>query len=238
MALAKFHAVDNPIWGDIGITVGLFMERLPRKTACTDCRKEIAEQKKLWQKEKSRRAAQKSDIGLNSAFIFEVLTKTAPKNALFSLDVGNNTYSFGRYFDCRDQRVILSGYLGSIGFAFPAALGAYMADTGRPIVSVSGDGGFGQYMAEFNTAVLYKLNITHILLNNSELGKISKEQQSINMDIWQTKLSNPNFAEYAKECGGFGIRVTKEDELEIAVKKALEYDGPALVEIICDPELI
>ena len=115
---------------------------------------------------------------------------------------------------------------------------AFMADTGRPVISVSGDGGFGQYMGEFNTAVLYKMNITHILLNNSELGKITKEQKAVNMDVWQTKLSNPSFAEYAKECGGFGVRVTKDSELEKAIKAALDYKGPTLVEIISDPELI
>ena len=101
-----------------------------------------------------------------------------------AVDVGNNTYSFGRYFECSQQAVLMSGYLGSIGFALPAAMGAWAATqeddprfSGRPVVSVSGDGGFGQYMAEILTAVKYNMNITHILLSNNELGKISKEQK-------------------------------------------------------------
>ena len=134
--------------------------------------------------------------------------------------------------------VILSGYLGSIGFSFPAAMGAYMAHTGRPVVSISGDGGFGQYMSEFTTAVKYNMNITHILLNNCELGKISKEQRDGNWRVWQTSLVNPDFSKYAELCGGFGARVTRIEELESAVDKALTYDGPALVEIISDPQLI
>lgn len=105
------------------------------------------------------------------------------------------------------------------------------------VVSVSGDGGFGQYMAGFNTAVLHKMNMTHILLNNNELGKISKEQRDVTIPVWQTDLNNPNFADYANNCGGFGIRVIKREELEDAVKRALEYNGPALVEIISDPLL-
>ena len=108
----------------------------------------------------------------------------------------------------------------------------------RPIVSVSGDGGFGQYLAEFNTAVKYEMNITHILLNNSELGKISKEQKAGEWDVWQTSLHNPNFAHYAKNCGGLGIRVTKKGELDQAIKQALDYEGAALVEIMTDAELI
>ena len=238
MTLGKFHPVDTAVWGDIAITAELFKNNLGAEFKGVDFRKEIAERKKIWQEEKKQRMLKESAKGLNSAFIFNTLSELAPENALFSLDVGNHTYSFGRYFDCKDQRVILSGYLGSIGFGFPAAMGAYMAQTERPVISVSGDGGFGQYMGEFNTAVRYKMNLTHILLNNDELGKISKEQRSGNFPVWQTGLSNPSFASYAEECGGFGIKVTKKEKLEAALKKAFEYEGPALVEIISDPEQI
>jgi thiamine pyrophosphate-dependent acetolactate synthase large subunit-like protein len=109
---------------------------------------------------------------------------------------------------------------------------------GRPVVSVSGDGGFGQYLAEFTTAVKYSMNITHILLNNSQLGKISKEQRAGEWEVWQTSLQNPDFSEYAKLCGGHGKRVENADDLSSAISEALAYDGPALVEIISDPDLI
>jgi len=148
----------------------------------------------------------------------------------------------------------MSGYLGSIGFALPAALGAWAATTeptepteptekvpsifGRPLVSISGDGGFGQYMGEITTAVKYGMNITHILLNNNELGKISKEQRAGEWEVWQTSLVNPNFAEYAELCGALGVRVTRLGELDSALEKALAHEGPALVEIITDPLLI
>ena len=74
-------------------------------------------------------------------------------------------------------------------------------------MAVTGDGGFGQYMAEFTTAVKYEMPITHVLLNNQELGKIAKEQRAADMDVWQVSLHNPDFAEYATLCGGHGIRV-------------------------------
>lgn len=238
MALGKFHAVDTPVWGDIGITAALFTEKLGKNFKGTDFRSEINEKKEQWQQEIKRRMLLKGDRGLNSAFIFKVLSTLAPENAIFCLDVGNNAYSFGRYFKCKNQRVILSGYLGSIGFSFPAAIGAYMAQNEQPVISVSGDGGFAQYMGEFNTAVRYKMKITHVLLNNNELGKISKEQKSEKYTVWQTELSNPNFAEYAKECGGKGIRVEKNNELEGALKAAFAYNGPSIVEIISDPEQI
>ncbi len=237
MTLGKFHAVDNPIWGDIGITAKLFEEKLANYSQSEIKKDEIAQRWKRWRADKEIKSKELSDKGLNSVFIFNMLSELIPKNAIIALDVGNNTYSFGRYFESKNQRVILSGYLGSIGFSFPAAMGALMASPETPIVSISGDGGFGQYMTEFNTAVLYKMNITHILLNNNELGKISKEERAVKMPVWQTKLNNPNFAEYANNCGGFGIRVTKNEELKEAFIKALNYDGPAIVEIISDPLL-
>ena len=138
----------------------------------------------------------------------------------------------------------MSGYLGSIGFSFPAAMGAWAATQdqdayrGRKVVSVSGDGGFGQYMGDFNTAVKYDMDITHVLLNNSELGKISKEQRAGEWPVWQTELHNPSFAAYAKLCGGKGFRVTKAEQLKDAFSEALSHPGPALVEVITDVDLI
>ena len=120
-----------------------------------------------------------------------------------------------------------------------AALGAWCAEGDkRKIVSISGDGGFGQYLGDFTTAVKYNMDITHVLLNNCELGKISKEQRASEYEKWQTSLHNPNFADFATNCGALGIRVTKQEELADAFKKALSHSGPALVEIMSDPQLI
>jgi thiamine pyrophosphate-dependent acetolactate synthase large subunit-like protein len=132
----------------------------------------------------------------------------------------------------------MSGYLGSIGFGFPAAMGAWAAAPERKVISVSGDGGFGQYMGEFLTAVKYGMNITHVLLNNNELGKISKEQRAGNWEVWQTSLHNPDFSKYAVLCGALGIAVRERAELEGALAQALAHDGPSLVEIHSDVELV
>ena len=145
--------------------------------------------------------------------MFAALTRHTPEHAVIAVDVGNNTYSFGRYFECKPgQHVLMSGYLGSIGFGFPAAMGAWAAAApNAPIVAVTGDGGFGQYLAEITTAVKYGMNITHVLLNNSQLGKITKEQRAAEWDVWQTSLHNPEFAAYAQLCGAHGDQVTRGD---------------------------
>lgn len=133
-----------------------------------DARGEVAERWKLWRAEKASRVAEDRGKGVSAAALFEALTRATPADAILPVDVGNNTYSFGRYFEpTGQQRVLMSGYLGSIGFSFPAAMGAWAATQedgpykGRKVISVSGDGGFGQYAMEFTTAVKYGMNITH-----------------------------------------------------------------------------
>jgi thiamine pyrophosphate-dependent acetolactate synthase large subunit-like protein len=212
--------------------------------ACTDQRDELAERWAIWRAEKDSRLGDDLGKGVNSATIFHTLSQLVPEDAIIAVDVGNNTYSFGRYFESRGQRVLMSGYLGSIGFAFSAAMGAWAATQdldeylGRKVISISGDGGFGQYLGDFTTAVKYNMDITHVLLNNSELGKISKEQRAGEWPVWETDLHNPNFASFAKLCGGQGTRVTEASEFGPAFEKALNHNGPALVEIITDAELI
>jgi thiamine pyrophosphate-dependent acetolactate synthase large subunit-like protein/nitrite reductase/ring-hydroxylating ferredoxin subunit len=245
MLLGKFHGVDVPVWGEIGVTVAAFRAALDGGTGSVDQRPEVAERWRIWREEKARREGDESERGLNSAAVFAALTRQVPEDAIIPVDVGNNTYSFGRYFECSGQSVLMSGYLGSIGFAYPAALGAWAATqeeespfTGRKVVSVSGDGGFGQYMGELTTAVKYGMDITHVLLNNQELGKISKEQRSGSWDVWQTDLRNPDFARYADLCGALGIRVETKEELDEALAEAIAHPGPSLVEILTDPELV
>ena len=161
-----------------------------------------------------------------------------PDDAVIAVDVGDNTYAFGHYFESKGgQDVLMSGCLGSIGFALPAALGAYAATGGaRPIVSISGDGGLGQYRAEFTTAVEYAMPITHIVLNNDELAKISREQVSALLPVLQTDLVNPDFAAYAEMCGGRGFRIDRAEDLETILAEALAVaDGPSIVEIRTSP---
>jgi thiamine pyrophosphate-dependent acetolactate synthase large subunit-like protein len=209
--LGKFHPVTVPVWGEIGVVVDRLCERIsaPPKDR-VDQRPELAERWAIWRTEKASREHDDRGRGVN-----------------------------GRYFECKHGKsVLMSGYLGSIGFGYPAAIGAWAAAPDRPIFAVTGDGGFGQYMAELLTAVKHKMKITHVLLNNGQLGKISKEQRAGDWEVWQTSLHNPDFSQYAKICGALGIRVTDAAQIDEALAAAAAHDGPALIEIVADPDLI
>ena len=248
MALGRFHSVTAPMLADVGTGARALADALRVRAAPGGATAEVAERWDIWRAEKQRRRADDRGSGLNSAVVFEVLSHLVPADAIMPVDVCNHAYSFGRYFEPCGQTVLMSGYLGSIGFALPAAMGCWAATqrapdvdggrcAGRPVVSVTGDGGFGQYAMELTTAVKYGMDITHVLLNNGELGKIAKEQRAAELDVWQTSLHNPSLAGFAELCGAMGRQVTAASELDAALIDALEHPGPALVEVMTDPLL-
>ena len=238
MALGRFHAVTVPVLGHTGVTARALRAAVSPRADRVDQRNDVAARWAIWRAEKQRRMDDDRGQGVSAAAVFDSMSRLVPADAVIAVDVGNNAYSFGRYFECDRQSVLMSGYLGSIGFGYPAAMGAWAAAPDRKILAVTGDGGFGQYLAEFTTAVKYGMTITHVLLNNQELGKIAKEQRAADMDVWQVSLHNPDFAAYAKLCGGHGVRVDARGQLDGALAEALAFDGPSLVEVVSDGELV
>jgi thiamine pyrophosphate-dependent acetolactate synthase large subunit-like protein/nitrite reductase/ring-hydroxylating ferredoxin subunit len=239
MTLGKFHPVEVPLWGDIARTLELIAAQVPAADR-PGIRAEVARRWAVWRTEKSRRRDLTDGQGrLHPACIFAALSDVAPDDAIIAVDVGNNAYSFGHFFECRGrQDVLMSGYLGSIGFALPAALGASVAvarggeHAGRKVISVSGDGGLGQYLAELTTAVKYAFPLTHVVLDNGELAKISREQLGAVRPVWETSLVNPDFAAYAELCGAAAFRVTGPDDLRPALEAAMAHTaGPSLVAV-------
>ena len=223
MALGRFHAVDLPLQGHVAVTAREMLAGLPESTSCIDMREELAERWAIWREEKARREQDDNGNGLGSAAVLAALTETVDDDAVIAVDVGNNTYAFGRYFESKaGQDVLMSGYLGSIGFALPAGMGAWAAVGGeRQVVSLSGDGGLGQYAMELTTLAKYDMNMTHVVMNNHELGKISKEQRTAEWEVWQTSLLNPDFAKMAELCGIKGFQATELDQVDSAVEQAL-----------------
>ncbi|TAI46852.1 thiamine pyrophosphate-binding protein [Flagellimonas allohymeniacidonis] len=239
LALSKFHQVEVAVWGEISRTLEIFENELKGNINTFDQTQEIAERWDIWKKEKAKRLLETSDTGVSSIAVFEAMNQLTPENAVMCVDVGNNAYSFGRYFESKEHDFLMSGYLGSIGFALPASIGAWTAvGASRPVVAVAGDGGLCQYLAEITTLVKYEMPVKLIVLNNHELGKISKEQRAGEFDVWKTSLSNPNFSEFAQSCGAWGHRVEKEKDLTKAMEALFNQKGPAVLEVITDVNLI
>ena len=144
-----------------------------------------------------------------------------------------------RGFHVVDERTLGNTWQGAGLLPLPAAIGAWAAvGDDRPVVAVTGDGGLCQYLAEFTTLVKYRMPIKLIVLNNNELGKISKEQRAGGWEKWSTDLVNPDFAEFARSSGGLGIQVEQQEELDSALQRLFSHQGPGLLEIKADERLI
>ena len=132
MALGRFHSVDVPMLAEVGVAARALAEAVPTERRCQDLRPEVAERWEIWRAEKARRRADDRGEGINAASVFDALSRLVPADAIMPVDVGNHAYSFGRYFETRGQSVLMSGYLGSIGFALPAAMGCWAATQQPP----------------------------------------------------------------------------------------------------------
>jgi pyruvate oxidase/acetolactate synthase-1/2/3 large subunit len=169
-------------------------------------------------------------------YIIKILNEKLADDAIIALDTGENGWWFGRNFWMkRTQKMLMSGYLGTMAFGLPAALAAQLVYPERQVICITGDGGFSMVMADFVTAVHDELPIKIFLFNNHQLAMIMQEQMIEKYPNWQTELYNPDFAQYAENCGGVGIKVTKPEELPGAVEKALSSDRPVIVDIETDP---
>jgi pyruvate oxidase len=166
--------------------------------------------------------------------IMKVLSDTIPEDAVITIDVGENGWWFGRNFRMKRQRFAMSGYLATMGFGLPAAIAAKLAYPGKKVFCITGDGGFAMAMAEVVTAVKYRLPMVITVLNNRELGMIRVEQEMEHYPNFGTDLLNPDFAAYADACGGKGIRVSRPEDLEPAIRKAMDLDTVVIIDIETD----
>ena len=238
-AIGRFHPVAHPVLGSTDLVLDALAAAVGAgDVAAEDQRADVAARWALWHAEKRRRVEDDRGQGVSAAAVFAALSDALPAEAVVTVDVGNHAYSLGRYLESKGQPVLMSGYLGSIGFGYPAALGAWAADPSRPVVAVTGDGGFAQYAFELTTAVKYGIPVKHVLLDNHALGKIAKEQVAGDFAVWHTSLHNPDWAAYAELCGATGIKVTARDQLPDAMRRLFATEGPTLVHVEQDAALL
>jgi pyruvate oxidase len=232
--IAKNYPVEVGLLGNSAVLLPKLTEKVKenRKPSYLN---EISRLKQEWT-EQLRREIDSSAKPIRPQYVMKVLNEKIASDAVISLDVGENCWWFGRNFVMKKtQKMVMSGYLASMGFGLPGALAAALAYPDRQVVCIAGDGGFSMLMADFLTALKYHMPIKVFILNNQSLGMIQQEQKVEGYQTWQTELYDYNFAEYAEHSGGTGIKVTEPSELEAAVDKALSANNAVIVDIDTDP---
>ncbi len=167
-----------------------------------------------------------------------VIDRLADDNAILSSDSGTIATWSARHFTIRgDRQFYLSGNLATMAPGLPYTNAHQWAHPGRQCIAFIGDGGFAMLMAEFNTAVRYELPIKVFVCNNGELGQILWEQMVLGYPEYGVRFQRySNFAPWAEACGARGILVERPADLEPAVREALAYPGPALVDVRVNPD--
>jgi len=180
----------------------------------------------LWKEARAARLAKPE-------WLIDALRASLPSEVPVFTDACEMGYRMQADFPAHGPRRFFypSNYI-ALGWAFPAAIGAAVALGDRPVVSVSGDGGFVMTAQELATAVRYRLRVIALVHNDSTYGAIKNIQNRNHQGRFlDTDLNNPDFLELAAAYGVPGRRVQRADDLQAAVRESLDRDGPSLIEV-------
>ena len=123
-----------------------------------------------------------------------------------------------------------------MGFGFPAAMGACVADRNRLVLNIAGDGSIQMNIQELATCVENNLAVKVMIMNNGYLGMVRQWQEKLfDKHYSHTKIYGPDFVKVAEAYGAKGIRITKEEEIIPALKEAIEYKGPVFLDFVIEP---
>jgi thiamine pyrophosphate-dependent acetolactate synthase large subunit-like protein len=163
------------------------------------------------------------------------ISKLARADAIFVFDTGLNTlWSANWIRQTGSQRIIGSFNNAAVGKALGQANGIQALDRSRQVIALTGDGGFNMLMGEFMTSVHHRLPVKVIVYNNSSLGLITLEAESVGIVPFREAIEfpNPDFAALARACGGHGFGARKSNDLMAAISEALAIDGPTIVDAV------
>ena len=235
--IGKNVDVDLPIVGDAKNILSSINKNLKDHTVSEDVKKWVQEVKKA-KKELLPRVTY-GDVPLKPQSVIKEISEVLTQDSILTTDVGQNQMWAAHFYDTQKPRkFISSGGLGTMGFGFPAAIGAKVACPEDVVVSINGDGGFLMVCQELATVKDYDIPVIAVVLENRTLGMVYQWQSLLyNKRHSETKFKDsPDFVKLAESFGINGLRITKPDETKQALKKAIKDNEPILLDIVIDSE--
>ena len=166
-------------------------------------------------------------------YVARVLDELAANDAIFSCDVGTPTIWAARYLTMNGRRRLLGSFThGSMANALPQAIGAQASHPGRQVISMSGDGGLAMLMGDLLSLRQLRLPVKIVVFKNDALAFVELEMKAAGVLDFGTDLHNPDFAKMAEATGVLGLTAETPDHVRPMITRALQHDGPALVEVL------
>ncbi|MBI4650289.1 biosynthetic-type acetolactate synthase large subunit, partial [Candidatus Desantisbacteria bacterium] len=226
--IGKRVMVNIPIVGDVKSILNALIKKVAQKS-----KSEWNENIDKWKNEHPLKYHQSEKGVIKPQFVVEKLCELTDGDAIITTEVGQNQMWAAQFYKYKNPRsFISSGGLGTMGYGFPAAVGAQVGCPDKLVFDVAGDGSIQMNIQELATVVQYKLPVKIIILNNCYLGMVRQWQQLFfDKRYSHTCLdSNPDFVAIAKGFGAEGIRVTKPEDVENALKEAMKNGKPTLLD--------
>ena len=170
---------------------------------------------------------------IHPQYVVRVLNELAAQDAIFTCDVGTPTIWAARYLTMNGKRRLLGSFNhGSMANALPQAIGAQVSNSGRQVVSLSGDGGLAMLMGDLLSLYQLRAPVKIIVFKNESLAFVELEMKAAGIVDFGTDLRNPNFAKLAEATGLLGLTAETPDQVPPMIEQALQHDGPALIEVL------
>ena len=227
-------AVVGDVQATLRIMVKLLMQKSIKKTEGTTWLKHVKEVKEYWRENLKLPKGE-----MTAAKILRKLREVLPKESITTTEVGQHQMWASLFFDVIHPGTFFSSTgLGTMGWGFPAAIGAKVAKPDVPVVDIAGDGSFSMTENSLATSVLENIPVIVFLVNNFSLGMVAQWQRTFyDRRMIGVDLKNcPDFVKLAESYGAQGIRAQSLDELEKAIKIGLKSDVTTVIDIPIDPE--
>ena len=239
-SISKNITVDVPIVGDVKLVLQKLIKELKKKPIeWIKAREQWLKQIEKW-KEKHPLTYQKSDKVIKPQYVIEEIYKATKGEAIITAGVGQHQMWAAMFYKYKFPRQFLnSGGLGTMGYGFPAAVGAKLGRPDKKVIAIEGDGSFIMNVQDLITAVQYRIPVIIALINNSFLGMVRQWQQLFYDSRYSSVClaTQPDFVKLAESFGAVGLRATKPSEVSKVINEALKVDDrPVLIDFVVDRE--
>jgi len=232
-SISKNVRVDIPIVGDAKNILGQLIEDINELPNTSEWLKTV----ESWKKKYPLRYQDKKNI-IKPQYVVEQIYEATKGKAVITTEVGQNQMWAAQWYKYDYPRTFISsGGLGTMGFGFPAAMGAKIGMPDKIVFDIAGDGSIQMNIQELGTCVANKINVKVAILNNGYLGMVRQWQELFYKKRYShTTMTNPDFVKLAESYGAVGIRVTKNEDVRKAIEKAISIDNVVFIDFKVEEE--